>query len=226
MSETESTQAQRDNAAYCMNKYAANVSAAPSGAARPGEPSAWAAYEHAAILCESLLPSEPLRSAVDVCRAHPGEEAGKPSERDVLLKVCAAYGGNPEEECWHTPEGVAAIIEEVSGQARANFVRGWNAKGRASVEAPDAASGEREPVDSDPAETYIGHGDLVNTLMMLARTGPHSGFGDDHLWLPEQRVAILGVMNLIEHLHPSERASMRPAIAALHSTGAAPEDRE
>jgi hypothetical protein len=37
----------------------------------------------------------------------------------VLHKVRDAYGGDPNDPAWDTPEGIAGIIEELSGLARA-----------------------------------------------------------------------------------------------------------
>ena len=37
---------------------------------------------------------------------------------DALAEICEAYGGDPSDEAWWTPAGVAGIINELSGLAR------------------------------------------------------------------------------------------------------------
>lgn len=59
--------------------------------------------------------------------------------KKTLLAVCEAYGGDPEDPVWGSPEGVASIIEDLSGQARHNAAR----MAFANIEA-DAATHENE----------------------------------------------------------------------------------
>lgn len=39
------------------------------------------------------------------------------------LAVCDAYGGDPNDAVWHTPEGIAGVLEDYSGLARSTAAR-------------------------------------------------------------------------------------------------------
>lgn len=64
---------------------------------------------------------------------------------ETLLAVCAAYGGDPNDPVWATPEGIASIIESLSGQARAQAVDTFIAQQQAKeLEARLPSSPERQ----------------------------------------------------------------------------------
>lgn len=41
-------------------------------------------------------------------------------ERDVCRRICDAYGGNPEDVEWHSVEGIARIMSDMTSTALAH----------------------------------------------------------------------------------------------------------
>lgn len=41
-------------------------------------------------------------------------------DEDVCLRICDAYGGNPEEPEWHSVEGIASILNDLTSTALAH----------------------------------------------------------------------------------------------------------
>lgn len=71
--------------------------------------------------------------------AEAGSRAAATPLNHFGLKVCEAYGGDPADPGWQTPEGIAQIIESLSSQARGNWAEGYAASERSSGRA--AATG-------------------------------------------------------------------------------------
>lgn len=89
------------------------------------------------------------------------ERARDAARRHTLLAVCEAYGGDPADPVWSTPEGVAGVIEDLSGQARANAARFAAAEIAAeAIRALGAPGGTEEPSHESAArylETQLGY---------------------------------------------------------------------
>ncbi len=117
--------------------------------------------------------SERLTAAFSAYDAAVRAERAPEDEKEFGLRVCEAYGGDPSQVEWHSAEGVASILNEITGIGRANFVEGWNA---AMTTAPDevkaAATRVIEQADDCDREMSCQSGDhavQVSDLRTLAR---------------------------------------------------------
>jgi hypothetical protein len=94
----------------------------------------------------------------------------------TLEAIRAAYGGDPSLACWQTPEGIAGVIEELSGMARANIVKGYNAGVKAQQDA------DRQTENEDAARlAYMASDPEVLRYLAAPRAGrpdPDGGLSD------------------------------------------------
>lgn len=73
-------------------------------------------------------------------------------ERDVCLRICVAYGGDPADTDWHSVDGVARILHEMTslnlGHARDAAIANLQAA------FPDAETCDRGAINPAPAGSH------------------------------------------------------------------------